>query len=181
MIRFGCHSENIPPTMLRKIMPGLSSGGSPAPAGASPLPDPLRAQEVFFMIRLLGFDCIDVSSRQLVPQESILADPDGCAGKLSELSEMAGLPLSELFLSNIRLNGEDIPADADAARSKAFCHAFESICRFAAKAGFKSIMGGSCKAPSLDDYPAVLHRCASTLRLQTEIASSFGLAFHIEP
>lgn len=79
MIRYSCHSENF----------GI-----------------LSAEHTFSLIHDLQFDCIDIASRSLIPQNQIQADPAATSAYLKDLSQRYELPLSELFLSEVEVNGE---------------------------------------------------------------------------
>ncbi len=158
MIRYGCHSENF----------GI-----------------LTPEDTFRRIRELEFDCIDVASRSLMPQAAIQEDPDGCAAELSLLSSRYALPLSELFLSDVEVDGHPVsPVQFGCGNQKIIQdleRRFTTICRFAAKAGFSSIMGSAGREDPELGYEESFARAARTLRRQVSIAASFGLAFHVEP
>lgn len=83
MIRYSCHSENF----------GI-----------------LSAEHTFSLIHDLQFDCIDIASRSLIPQNQIQADPAATSAYLKDLSQRYELPLSELFLSEVEVNGEKNPS-----------------------------------------------------------------------
>lgn len=154
MIRYSCHSENF-----------ASS----------------TAEEAFALIHTLGFDCIDVSSRAHIPQKQILADPDSCAVQIAGLSAQYRLPLSELFLSAVEMDGHPVSPVSEYAKTRSFDLAFDTICRFAQKAGFQSIMGSAGAADPQLGYEKSFERAAAVLQKQTDIASQHGLAFHVEP
>ena len=154
MIRYSCHSENF--------------GRMPAP-------------ETFKLIRSLEFDCIDVASRSLVPQEEILENPQKCARQLNALSAQYQLPLSELFLSAVELDGQAVSPVSDRSRTADFENAFEAVCTFAAEAGFSSIMGYAGTVDPELGFSSSFDRAARTLKRQAEIAARHGLAFHVEP
>lgn len=154
MIRFSCHSENFP------------------------FPTP---EESFSFIHALEYDCIDVSARTLIPQKHILTEPLNYARFIADLSERYQLPLSELFLSEVQVNGAPVHAVSDAAHTKDFNEAFETICQFAEAAGFLSIMGSCGNADPSLPYHESFDRIADTMTRQVKIASSHGLAFHVEP
>ena len=84
MIRYSCHSENF----------GI-----------------LSAEHTFSLIHDLQFDCIDIASRSLIPQNQIQADPAATSAYLKDLSQRYELPLSELFLSEVEVNGEKIKSE----------------------------------------------------------------------
>ena len=86
MIRYSCHSENF----------GI-----------------LSAEHTFSLIHDLQFDCIDIASRSLIPQNQIQADPAATSAYLKDLSQRYELPLSELFLSEVEVNGEKIKSEVD--------------------------------------------------------------------
>ncbi len=158
MIRYGCHSENF----------GI-----------------LTPEETFHLIHQLGFDCIDVAARSLIPQSNILESPSICALQLSELSKRHTLPLSELFLSDVEVDGQSVsPVTAGAGNIELIRHFdqnFDRICQFAKKAGFLSIMGSAgCEQKSIG-FSRSFEYAAATLHRQVSIASSYGLAFHVEP
>lgn len=154
MIRYSCHSDNFAPS---------------------------SCQEAFSLISALGFDCIDVASRTLIPQSAILEDPVNRALSLSCLSRRYHLPLSELFLSSVEIDGKPVTAVSKKSGSPGFDRAFDAICVFAEKAGFQSIMG-ACGPPDPNlGYEKSFDHIACTLKRQVAIASSHGLSFHVEP
>lgn len=154
MIRYSCHSENF-----------ASSSG----------------EETFRFIKALGFDCIDVASRSLVPQKEIQADASGCAARFADLSERFELPLSELFLSAVEIDGAAIAPCSPKAHTARFDKAFDQICLFAEKAGFRSIMGSAGEIDETLGFEETFERTAATMKRQTEIAAGHGLSFHVEP
>lgn len=154
MIRYSCHSENF----------GLRS-----------------AEETFSFIHALGFDCIDVASRSLVPQAEILANPSGCAARFRTLSQQYELPLSELFLAEVCV-GEQAVSPVWAAPCMAeYEQNFHTICEFAHLAGFCSIMGSAGAADPELGAARSFAQAADTLRRQVKIAAQYGLHFHVEP
>ena len=100
MIRYSCHSENF----------GI-----------------LSAEHTFSLIHDLQFDCIDIASRSLIPQNQIQADPAATSAYLKDLSQRYELPLSELFLSEVEVNGEKIRPACASSISESFCHAFWEV------------------------------------------------------
>lgn len=154
MIRYSCHSENF---------------------------GRLSAPETFKLIRSLEFDCIDVASRSLVPQAEILENPKQCARRLKDLSRQFELPLSELFLSAVELEGQTVSPVCARSRTSGFENAFETICTFADMAGFSSIMGYAGAVDPELGFSSSFDQAARTLKRQADIASRHGLAFHVEP
>lgn len=154
MIRYSCHSENF----------GVTT-----------------PEQTFSFISVLGFDCIDVASRTLIPQKSILAYPLDSARRFHELSNRYSLPLSELFLSSVEVDGIPISPASPEAGSSDFCKNFDTVCTFAEHAGFSSIMGTAGPAVDSVDYAEIFHATAKTLREQVSIAADHGLEFHVEP
>lgn len=154
MIRYSCHSENF---------------------------GRLSAPETFKLIRSLEFDCIDVASRSLVPQAEILENPKQCARRLKDLSRQFELPLSELFLSAVELEGQTVSPVCARSRTSEFENAFETICTFANMAGFSSIMGYAGAVDPELGFSFSFDQAARTLKRQADIASRHGLAFHVEP
>ena len=102
MIRYSCHSENF----------GI-----------------LSAEHTFSLIHDLQFDCIDIASRSLIPQNQIQADPAATSAYLKDLSQRYELPLSELFLSEVEVNG------------CSFSHKMQNIFASFAKTYFKKEKG----------------------------------------
>ena len=154
MIRYSCHSENF---------------SSQPP------------EEAFSFISALQFDCIDVASRSLIPQRMIAADPLKEACRFRDLSCQHHLPLSELFLSQVEVGGQPVSALSPMAHTKEFDSAFDTICLFAEKAGFASIMGGTGALDPELGYERSFESMARTLKSQVAIAASHGLSFHVEP
>ena len=154
MIRYSCHSENF----------GI-----------------LSAEHTFSLIPDLQFDCIDIASRSLIPQNQIQADPAATSAYLKDLSQRYELPLSELFLSEVEVNGEKIRPACASSISESFCHAFRSICQFAQNAGFLSIMGSAGPYDPALSYHDNFLKTSWALNQQVKIASEYGLRFHVEP
>lgn len=154
MIRYSCHSENF----------GIHS-----------------AEHTFSMIQSLGFDCIDIASRSMIPQRKIIAAPDRCAQTLSTLSGKHQLPLSELFLSDIEVRQIPVSPVSTMAQTHEYLHNFDIICSFAKKAGFASVMGSAGTILPDFGFQKSFELAALALNKQVDIAAHYGLAFHVEP
>lgn len=83
----------------------------------------------------------ELPSRSLIPQNQIQADPAATSAYLKDLSQRYELPLSELFLSEVEVNGEKIRPACASSISESFCHAFGASANLQQNAGFLSIRG----------------------------------------
>ena len=155
MINLGCHSENF----------GI-----------------LSPEDTFSFISRLGFRYIDVASRSLVPQESIIADPKGRSSFLRELSEANNLQLDELFLGAVEADGVMLqPAAGDEKLNEKAYRVFNIICAFAKLAGFQSVMGApGSEVPALG-YGRSFDNAAEVHKKMIKIAADNGLNYHVEP
>ena len=154
MIRYSCHSENF----------GI-----------------LSREATFSLVKQLHFDCIDIASRSFLPQKEIQRDPNRAAAELSSLSDAYALPVSELFLGSVEIDGKPVSPSHPDADKPSFFYAFSKICQFAQKAGFLSIMGDAgVKQPALS-HEQCMERTGRILQKQALIAAEHGIAFHVEP
>jgi len=155
MINLSCHSENF------GVLP---------PEGT------------FSFISRLGFRSIDLASRSLAPQESIVADPEGLAAYFRGLSEAYKLKLDELFLGAVEVSGVAVePACGNGRLNEKAYLVFNSICVFAKSAGFQSRMGSpGSEVPALG-YDPSFDNAAELHRKMAKIAADKGLSYHVEP
>lgn len=155
MIELGCHSDNF----------GIGN------------PD-----EMFSFIKKLGFTHIDVATRSIIPQCDIVAAPNEKAQWIKDLATKHELKLSELFLGAVSVDGKNVsPSSAIAPGNNAMYDLFEKICRFAAKAGFTSVMGSAGIEIDGLGWQRSFDNAAATLTRMCDIAESNGVFLNIEP
>ncbi|WP_186445868.1 sugar phosphate isomerase/epimerase family protein [Paenibacillus cremeus] len=155
MIKLSCHSRNYGP-------------GTP--------------DEIFSFIRKLGFEYIDVDSVGTIKQDDVLEAPDKLAQFTKELADKHQLKLAEFFMGGVLVDGQGIgPSVPDPQLRERMLANFNSICRFAGQAGFRSIMGSAGSLQQELGFDGSFEYTAQTLERMVSIAAEHGVAFHVEP
>lgn len=139
------------------------------------------------LCRMLGFRCVDVSAADIGPnthvdQQAAAAAPEETAARVRDLAAENELDLEEVFLCPIFVGGRRVEvSQPDAAVRKELLSNFAGLCRFAAAAGFRSVMGvPGTPQEGVSGDEAWAH-AAGTLGEMVGIAADAGVRLNVEP
>lgn len=117
-----------------------------------------------------------------------VAEPERVADEVLAITQPLGQTLVELFMCPLYLpdggdgsGGGVEPNDPDSGRREAMVRAFERVCVFAARAGFRNIMGVPGSIFGDEHRDEAIARAVPTLKRMVEVADAAGTRFTIEP
>jgi sugar phosphate isomerase/epimerase len=141
----------------------------------------LAWQESLRLVRDLGFTHVDVGGNQVGQEEAALA-PARVGAEIRAAARDLGLAPEEFFVCDVVVNGEAVQTNhPDAQRRALALDRFRGLCRCAAEAGFRSIMGvPGVPQPSLSDDEA-WEIAVTQLTAMVAIAGEYGVQLNVEP
>ncbi len=143
--------------------------------GDYPLEDSLR------LVHELGFHFADVGLGQ-IDLRVALTEPEQEARRVGQLAERHKLQLVEFFVCAVPVDGEGVAPNEPAPGLRArMLEQFRAICRFAAAAGFDSVMGVPGRPRDELGERGSWETSVETLNTMVSIAGDEGIRFNIEP
>ena len=128
------------------------------------------------LVRDLGFRRADIGLGQVGGADAVSADPARAGARIRAAAEQHGIELCEFFLPSVK------PAKSSADGMREATRTYRALCRCAAEAGLRSVMGGielpHDGTPSDDEW--LTHR-VDWFGVAVEIAGEFGLQVNTEP
>jgi sugar phosphate isomerase/epimerase len=144
----------------------------------------LEHESVCDLVRLLGFDAIDVGlmgNRSHVRPEVVTGDPFEWAGRLDERIRGRGLEIADLFLIPWTDFETLSPNHPDAAEREKAAALFRAVLRFAAALR----VTGLTMLPGIDwpgeSHEESLHRSVAELGWRVDEAAAAGIRLSVEP
>ena len=142
-------------------------------------------EESLSLIHQTGFTTADVGAKGLageLKQSLAAGDPFGYANQVAAAAARYALKLDELFVCTLIIDDQEVPITTPdpELRARMLDH-FARLCRFAAAAGFQSIMIATDKAPDGMGEDQAWQLSVEMLSHMVNLAKKVGLVFNIEP